>query len=1158
MSIVSPDLDFGSNGSGGLNGRHAGGLVPEEPRLIDGVMFYRLPHVDQMPPFFMSLLSSEDHWMFVTSGGAISCGRGSAEGSLFPYYSSDKLIDLQRSTGVMTVFHVRSKGRTIRWEPFRGRDSGASVERHLFKNRLGTRVIFEECNPSLGLVFRYQWSMSRRFGFIRTAHLHNVDRRDKLVEVLDGFMNIVPGEVDPQFQLRYSNLLDAYKKSELVMPQGIGVFYLSSVPTDRAEPSEGLLASVAWATGLDRPTILLSDRQIERFRDGSAVETEVDVRGHKGHFLVSSSFLVPGHGQRSWKTVADVRRDACDLVSLRHTLEIGEIDELIDEDVEQGEADLARYASEADGEQVCRQERRAGRHLSNVLFNIMRGGVPLAGYQVEKTGFIDHLCTRSRSVYARHAGAISALPEKTSVGELVALGGAVGDADLRRITAEFLPLTLSRRHGDPTRPWNRFHISARTSKGSRRVGFEGNWRDIFQNWEALGFSYPDLLPAMILRFVNSSTADGYNPYRILDSGFEWERPEAEDAWSNYGYWGDHQLVYLWRLFDLAQAAVPDRLAALLADESICVYADVPYRIRGFQALMREPRSTIAYDHEADRAICQRVASMGTDGQLVQDRQGRIHRASLLEKLLLPGLVKIANFVPGAGVWLNTQRPEWNDAQNALAGLGASLVTTSYLRRYLAFLDELLESWPADQVQLSAEVGDFVLAIMQALSADGRQRRGESAERWRYRLVEQLQLAAEAHRRAVYEGFCGVRSEVSIDQVRTLLAQGAALVTETLRESKRPDGLYHSFHVLQFGEQEITVEPLEEMLEGQVAMLESGMLTPTEVSHLLAALRESALYRPDQTSYLLYPDRQLQRFEEKNRIPGNRARGSQTVMRLIQCGQDSLLRQDSMGDVHFAGVLRNIDDLNDAIDRWNTSHPAEALGAEERAELGVLWEETFHHHGFIGRATRFFGYEGLGSVYWHMVSKAACAAARQCVVAHGMGDSAFEPLLDQFRELNEGMWLSKSPACYGAFPTDPYSHTPAHAGAQQPGMTGQVKEDILTRFLELGVRVDNGCVSFVPCMLREEEFLETAGELRFFSIAGTQEIVAVPAGGLAFTLCQVPVLYHRSGTGPKMRVHFHNGKMRGRDQAALTAAESRALFGRTGEIARIDITVENLS
>ena len=59
--------------------------------------------------------------------------------------------------------------------------------------------------------------------------------------------------------------------------------------------------------------------------------------------------------------------------------------------------------------------------------------------------------------------------------------------------------------------------------------------------------------------------------------------------------------------------------------------------------------------------------------------------------------------------------------------------------------------------------------------------------------------------------------------------------------------------------------------------------------------------------------------------------------------------------------------------------------------------------------------------------------------------------DHYFEINAGIGAHKSPELYGAFPTDPYSHTPGGKGAQQPGMTGQVKEDILCRFGELGVQ-----------------------------------------------------------------------------------------------------------
>jgi hypothetical protein len=46
------------------------------------------------------------------------------------------------------------------------------------------------------------------------------------------------------------------------------------------------------------------------------------------------------------------------------------------------------------------------------------------------------------------------------------------------------------------------------------------------------------------------------------------------------------------------------------------------------------------------------------------------------------LAKLVNFVPEGGIWMNTQRPEWNDANNALVGKGLSVVTLCYLRRYI--------------------------------------------------------------------------------------------------------------------------------------------------------------------------------------------------------------------------------------------------------------------------------------------------------------------------------------------------------------------------------------------------------------------------------------------------------------------------------------------
>ena len=65
--------------------------------------------------------------------------------------------------------------------------------------------------------------------------------------------------------------------------------------------------------------------------------------------------------------------------------------------------------------------------------------------------------------------------------------------------------------------------------------------------------------------------------------------------------------------------------------------------------------------------------------------------TLATKLIQVVIAKMANFIPGGGIWLNTQRPEWNDANNALAGYGLSMVTLYYLHRFVEFLTGLFEA-----------------------------------------------------------------------------------------------------------------------------------------------------------------------------------------------------------------------------------------------------------------------------------------------------------------------------------------------------------------------------------------------------------------------------------------------------------------------------------
>ena len=89
---------------------------------------------------------------------------------------------------------------------------------------------------------------------------------------------------------------------------------------------------------------------------------------------------------------------------------------------------------------------------------------------------------------------------------------------------------------------------------------------------------------------------------------------ARKPWANIGYWGDHQVIYLSKLIELAQNHFPRGLEGLLACD-VFAYANVPYRIKGFEALLANPYETIAFDQVLDDGA-RRVEEVGADGRLL--------------------------------------------------------------------------------------------------------------------------------------------------------------------------------------------------------------------------------------------------------------------------------------------------------------------------------------------------------------------------------------------------------------------------------------------------------------------------------------------------------------------------------------------------------------
>ena len=1139
---------------------HKNGKNVDIKRLkIDGENFYCISNYDEIRAFFMSVVSDSHHWMFISSNGGLSAGRKNAQYALFPYYTADKITESNDITGGKSIFQIFQNGETHIWEPFSDRNAGLyNTTRNLYKNAIGNKIIFEEINHNFSLTFRYEWNSSDIYGFVRKSSIENNGAKEIAVSILDGIQNIMPDGVSSDLQNSTSNLVDAYKRNELDTTSGVGIFALSAIIVDKAEPSEALKANIAWSLGIENPKFLLSSLQLDAFRKGLEVTQEEDIKAEKGAYFVSTKITLAPLGKKDWLIVADVNQSQTNVVSLINNIKTdAELKNRILEDVELGSKRLIELNASSDAMQLSADVFRDTRHFANTLFNIMRGGIFDFNYQIEKWDLTNYLAAANKNVYKRHKELLDGLDDVFTSFDLEKIADQISDKDFKRLCTEYLPLKFSRRHGDPSRPWNQFSINTRSEiDGSKILDYEGNWRDIFQNWEALALSYPAFTQSMIYKFLNATTFEGYNPYRVTKGGFDWETVEPDNPWSYIGYWGDHQIIYLLKLLELNEKYYPGQLSSQFNKDSF-VYANVPYKIKSYKEILKNAKDTIEFDEELDAKIRKNREIIGSDAALLVAEHDKIYTVNFIEKILASVLAKLSNFIPEGGIWMNTQRPEWNDANNALVGNGVSMVTLYYLRRFLNFFGKLIKNTEDERVELSNELIIFFKKVQSTFEDNKGLLQGAISNADRKKIMDGLGEAASEYREHIYrQAFWGEKRTISYRRLKNFVKLSLDYIEHTIKTNKREDQMYHAYNLMTIeNDKEVSISYLSKMLEGQVAVLSSGYLSPKKALKLLDNMKNSDLFRADQYSYLLYPNKQLPKFLEKNNIPKEALASSKLISVMLADGDKSLVEQDIKGNYHFNGNFKNAANLSSAIDALSNSKYSN-LSKNEKKSLLQIFEDVFNHKAFTGRSGTFYGYEGLGSIYWHMVSKLQLAVQEVCLKAVEKEETAevIGRLLEHYYEINAGVGVHKSPELYGAFPTDPYSHTPGGKGAQQPGMTGQVKEDILSRFGELGVFVNKGILYFNPSLLRKDEFTVQDRMFHYVTIRKEHKTFAPERGSLCFTYCQVPIIY-RLAKENRMEIERQDGTRSTLNSLHLDAETSAHIFNRTGEITKITVHVD---
>ncbi len=229
-------------------------------------------------------------------------------------------------------------------------------------------------------------------------------------------------------------MVDAYKKCELEKEVGLGIYALSAIIVDKAEPSEALKSNIVWSIGVENPTYLLSSLQLDNFRRGREIQQEVDIKAEKGAYFTCSDLTLKANAEKNWMLVANVNQSIVAVNEIKETIKNEKnLTALIQENIDRGTDKLVRLTGASDGVQLTDDDLINARHFSNTLFNIMRGGIFDHNYQIEKSDFIKYIAKANKKVFKKKRDLLEQLPELFSLSYLKELAQKDEDRNFKRL-----------------------------------------------------------------------------------------------------------------------------------------------------------------------------------------------------------------------------------------------------------------------------------------------------------------------------------------------------------------------------------------------------------------------------------------------------------------------------------------------------------------------------------------------------------------------------------------------------------------------------------------------------------------------------------------------------------------------------------------------------
>ena len=162
--------------------------------------------------------------------------------------------------------------------------------------------------------------------------------------------------------------------------------------------------------------------------------------------------------------------------------------------------------------------------------------------------------------------------------------------------------------------------------------------------------------------------------------------------------------------------------------------------------------------------------------------------------------------------MNTQRPEWNDANNALVGNGVSMVTLYYLRRFLNFFEGIVEKMPDEDKEVSIELAQFFNRVLETFTAHKSILSGKVSDKDRKTVLDGLGNAGSDFRTGIYEnGFSSDKDAFSKIDLLRFLEISKKYIDHTIDANKREDNLYHAYNIMTVeNDSEVSISYLPEL------------------------------------------------------------------------------------------------------------------------------------------------------------------------------------------------------------------------------------------------------------------------------------------------------------------------------------------------------------